>query len=175
MKRLLSCAVALVAVVAVLAAAPARADQVGLDDPAGDRETKRGLDITGATLRNLGDRIVVVVDFRSSVRGDLIVSVDPRRARGIRLVSEYRPVEHTRSYVLQGSFSDGAPGGARVQCRGFRVRWSADEPTVRLVLPARCLRHGDYDELRFAVLTERGEDTDWAPEDTGASPWVARG
>ena len=172
MKRLLSGAVVLAA---LLLAAPAHADDLTVEDPSGNGSDPRGLDVTSATLHNRGDRIVVDVAFAEAGRGDLIVSIDPRRARGVRLVSEYRPVSHTRNYVVAGAFGDRRPGHRAVDCRGFRVRWSPEEPTVRLVLPARCLRDGEYDEVRFAVLTERGADDDYAPGEQGASGWVARG
>jgi hypothetical protein len=173
-KRLLSGAVALAAI--VVSAAPASAAHLTLDDPAGDA-SNRGLDITSATLRNLGHRIVVDVEFVRSVRGDLIVSVDPRHDRGLRLVSEYAPTGHTRNYVADGAFTDGHLGehADRIHCRGFRVRWSADEPSVRLVMPARCLDDGDYAAVRYAVLTERGADTDYAPDEQDSSGWVKRG
>lgn len=174
MKRLLSGAIALTAV--VLAAAPASAAHLTITDPRGDR-MGHGLDITGATLRNLGHRIVVDVEFVRSVRGDLIVSVDPRHARGVRMVSEYDPVGHTRNVVLDGAFSNHDVGEepARIPCHGFRVRWSPDEPTARLIMPARCLDGGDYTAVRYAVLTERRSDTDYAPGESGESPWVQRG
>ncbi|MGY2703584.1 hypothetical protein [Nocardioides sp. HB32] len=174
MKRLISGVIALAAV--VLTGGPASAAHLSMSDPAGDR-SGHGLDLTGATLRNLGERIVVDVEFVRSVRGDLIVSVDPRHARGVRLVSEYDPVGHTRNRVLAGSFGDHDTGEEpeRVPCRGFRVRWSADEPTVRLIMPASCLTGGDYTAVRFAVLTERDGDTDYLPDETGQSPWVPRG
>ena len=172
--RLLSGAVALTAI--VLSAAPASAAHLTLDDPSGDA-SGRGLDVTSATLRNLGHRVVVDVGFVRSVRGDLIVSVDPRHARGLRLISEYRPTGHTRSFVLDGAFGDGHVGehAERVPCRGFRVRWSADQPTVRLTMPAACLHDGDYAAVRYAVLTERGSDTDYAPDEANSSDWVKRG
>lgn len=178
MKRLLSGAVALCAI--VLSAAPASAAHLTLDDPAGDRQGRGGLDITNATLRNLGHRVVVDVGFVRSVRGDLIVSVDPRHARGVRLVSQYDPVGHTRNFVLAGSFSDlgdrtAVRGQQRVRCHGFRVRWSPDEPSVRLTMPATCLDDGDYSAVRYAVLTERSSDTDFAPEGASSTGWVPRG
>ena len=157
------------------AAAPASAAGATLDDPVGDTWGP-GLDLTSATLRNLDHRLVVEGAVDRAVRGDLVVSVDPRHATGVRLVSKYRPQGHTHSFVLAGAFSDGGDGrSSRVTCRGFRVRWSEGAPTARLVMPARCLDHGRYGALRFAVLTERGSDTDWAPDGAAASPWVMRG
>lgn len=174
MKRLLSGAVALTAI--VLSAAPGSAAHLTLDDPAGNA-SGRGLDVTSATLRNLGHRVVVDVEFVRSVRGDLIISIDPRHDRGLRLISEYDPTGHTRSFVLDGAFTDRHVGehADRIPCRGFRVRWSADEPTVRLTMPATCLDDGDYRAVRYAVLTERGSDTDYAPGEQGSSDWVKRG
>ncbi|GAA1141261.1 hypothetical protein [Nocardioides aquiterrae] len=92
-------------------------------------------------------------------------------------MSEYDPTGHTRNLVLDGAFTDRRVGehAERVPCRGFRVRWSADEPTVRLVMPAACLDDGDYRAVRYAVLTERASDTDFAPDEQNGSGWVKRG
>ena len=53
--------------------------------------------------------------------------------------------------------------------------WSTDAPTARLVLPRACLNGGDYGAVRFAVLTERGADTDIAPGRSNGSGWINRG
>jgi hypothetical protein len=43
-------------------------------------------------------------------------------------------------------------------------------------LPAACLNSGNYGAVRFAVLTERESDTDYAPgSPTTSSPWIPRG
>jgi hypothetical protein len=95
------------------------------------------------------------------------------------MVSEYRSVGHTQNAVLPGAFTDRAAPADPPKCRAFRVSWSADEPRVTMRIPSRCLNGGDYGAIRFAVLTERRSDTDWAPErphgDVGPSPWVPRG
>lgn len=162
-------------------AAPAMAAEATVHDHTGDAAT-HGLDIVRATVRNLDHAVVVRVRFVRAVRGDLVVSVDPRRARGLRLVSEYRPVGHTRNLVVAGAFSDKADTGQTtpVTCPGYRVAWSADAPVVRLRLPAACLHDGNYGAIRFGVLTEdtTGSDSDYAPsphERTAFSPWVPRG
>jgi hypothetical protein len=159
-------------------AAPAVAMSETVTDPAGDA-VGRGLDVTGVVVRNNDRRIVVRASFVDAVRGDLIVSIDPRGARGVRLVSEHRPNGTTRNSVLPYAFSDGA-GERAARCRGFRVTWDRSAETARMVLPSRCLRSGDYGAVRFAVLTESGSgDTDVAPEtangDIGVSPWIPRG
>src|SRR5687768_10227730 len=93
------------AVTALLAsAAPAAAMSETVTDPAGDA-VGRGLDVTGVVVRNNDRRIVVRASFVDAVRGDLIVSVDPRGARGVRLVSEHRPNGTTRNSVLPYAFS----------------------------------------------------------------------
>jgi hypothetical protein len=137
------------------------ADGLG-HDPAGDA-SEPGLDIVSASVKNLDHTIVARVRFVESVRGELIVSIDPRGARGVRLVSEYRPVAHTESFVLPGAFTDGRGDDTAVDCPRFRVHWSAERPVARPKLPPSCLQDGDFGAIRFAVLTERRSDTDHAP------------
>lgn len=178
MKRILGRLPAALALVTSMAlAAPAVAATGTLDDDTGDA-TQKGLDITRAVLDNRDHAIVVRVRFDDVRRGDLIVSVDPRKARGVRLVSEHRPHGETTNQVLGSAFSDG-PGGdsSQVDCPGFRVRWNDDTDTARLRLPSTCLQDGDYGAVRFAVLTENGSgDADFAPDgkknDAG---FIARG
>lgn len=178
MKRSLPIVLGTTLITIALAAAPASADHLTIDDPAGNR-SGRGLDIVSATLRSHDHRLVADVEFRRAARGDLIVSVDARHGTGLRLVSQYRPTGHTSSFVIERAFTDGdgqeGSGPERVRCPGFRVRWSPDEPSVRMVLPSRCLHDGRYGGVRFAVLTERSADTDYAPEGAAASDWVPRG
>src|SRR5688572_12831230 len=88
-------------------AAPAVALSETVTDPAGDA-AGRGLDVTRVVVRNDDRRIVVRASFVAAVRGDLIVSIDPRGARGVRLVSEHRPAGTTRNSVLPFAFSDPA-------------------------------------------------------------------
>jgi hypothetical protein len=109
------------------------------------------------------------------VRGEVIVSVDRRHGTGLLLVSDHRPAGKDRNQVVAGAFSDKS-GGPDVDCPGFRARWRDDRPVVRMSLPARCLNSGSYGAIRFAILTERGDDTDYAPEDPEVgSSWVSRG
>jgi hypothetical protein len=117
------------------------------------------------------------VRFVEAVRGDLIVSIDPRRARGLRLVSEYRPNGHTRNSIVSGAFTDkNVPDEPTVlSCKGFRVTWNVDAAQATLRLPSRCLHDGDYGALRFAVLTERQADSDFTPDTGSGSDWIARG
>jgi hypothetical protein len=137
------------------------------------------LDITRVTVRNLDRTVVAKVWFGDAVRGDVIVSIAPRGATGLRMVSEYRSVGHVQNAVLSGAFTDRDAPADTPKCRALRVSWSADEPRVTMRMPSRCLNGGDYGAIRFAVLTERGPDTDWAPErpdgEVGPSPWVPRG
>ncbi|CAA9360117.1 MAG: hypothetical protein AVDCRST_MAG34-2398 [uncultured Nocardioidaceae bacterium] len=160
----------------VLTASPALAQRATVTDPAGDASGP-GLDVVSATVRNRDHAIVARVRFDRAVRGDLIVSVDPRGDRGVRLVSEYRPHRTTRNYVVGGAFTRRVEGELR--CGGFRVVWIADAEVARMRLPSRCLQDGNYGAVRFAVLTERGGDTDYAPEtadgDIGVSGWIPRG
>jgi hypothetical protein len=155
-------------------AGPAAAQRVAVTDPAGDG-LQPGLDIVRAAVANRDYRIVARVQFAEEVRGDVIVSIDRRAGRGLRLVNEHRPAGTDRSYVLDGAFTDSKPG-SRTKCRALRVRWEQEEPVVVMTLPSRCLNGGSYGAIRFAVLTERGGDTDYAPEtDGGSSAWIPRG
>jgi hypothetical protein len=157
--------------------APAHAAVGTVDDEAGDA-SETGLDITGARLDNGDDALVVRVRFDRVRRGDLIVSVDPRGAAGLRLVSKYRPNGNTRNRVLPYAFSDtGDEPAPATSCRRFRVRWNQERDAARLRLPAGCLQDGEYGDVRFAVLTEDGGgDADYAPDNQrGVSAFVARG
>ena len=161
----------------LLSTAPVHAQALSITDEAGDT-SGRGLDITAATVRNRDHRIVAEVTFDRARAGDLVVSVDRRGGRGLRMVSRYRPDGTTRNLVLSGAFTDRGPG-RRVACSGFRVRWDTEAETATLRLPARCLNRGNYGAVRFAVLTEPargGGDVDYAPDtESGSSAWIPRG
>ena len=169
---------AVLALVACLGFAyPAHAAVGTLDDETGDA-TGKGLDVTRVRLDNGDDELVVRVRFDRVRRGDLIVSVDPRGAAGLRLVSEYRPKGETRNQVLPYAFTDsGDEPEPSTGCNGFRVRWNTERDVARLRLPADCLQDGDYGDVRFALLTEDGAgDADFAPDNRrGVSAWIARG
>jgi hypothetical protein len=186
MTRVRRTTAALAVLVGALALpAPARAATLALDDPSGDASTSE-LDFTRVKVSNGDKRVLAVATFVADVSGDVIISIDPRRHRGVRLVSEYRPGGTTRNYVVRGAFTDlarqqaAARAGNAVDCPGYRVRWNTDTNRVRLRLPSRCLHHGDYGAVRFAFLSEQGTtDSDWGPESgagqVGSSGWVARG
>jgi hypothetical protein len=59
------------------------------------------------------------------------------------------------------------------------VSWDADTDVAKLRMPAHCLAGGEYGAVRFALLTELTDDTDYAPETAGGSitstDWVPRG
>ena len=162
------------AVLSLGVAAPVTAAVGPLDDPTGD--AGGGLDVVHSTLDNRDRSIRITVRFDEAERGDLIVSVDPRGARGVRLVSEYRPAGKTKNFVVAGAFTDKRVGGV-LKCAGFKVRWNADTDRARLTLPSTCLQDGDYGAVRFSVLTERasGGDADLAPDDETSSAWIPRG
>ena len=176
MKRSISGGLALAVAAVMAVAAPAAAQQRSITDPAGDADNP-GLDITGATVHNRDHAVVATVRFTELVRGDLIVSVDPRGARGVRLVSRYTGDGPGRTILVAGAFTDRGDFSERpVRCRGLEADWSVEKSTATLRMPARCLHHGRYGAVRFAVLTERGADTDFAPDRrSGVSGWIARG
>lgn len=158
----------------LLTAAPSYAQELSVTDPSGDADGP-GLDIVAAKIDNRDHRIVARVRFTDAVRGDVIVSVDRRHGTGLRLVSEHRPAGETTNFVVPGAFTD-QRAAEKVKCPGFRVRWLTDRPVVRMSLPARCLNSGNYGAVRFAILTERRGDTDYAPGDpVRSSDWIPRG
>ncbi|MEP9365144.1 hypothetical protein ABLE68_19425 [Nocardioides sp. CN2-186] len=156
----------------VLGAGPATAESVVIGEDAGDASGP--LDITRVKVDNGDHALVASVRYDGSSRGNLVVSIDQRGGRGVRLISEHRPVGHTTDLVVGRAFSDHGGSSARIPCPGFRVTWSADEPTVRLRMPSSCLGGGDYGAIRFVVLTEdaSGGDSD---DSYPVSPWLARG
>jgi hypothetical protein len=174
----LAAAVAAGLVTPCVLAASVHADSRVVVDPVGDAGGARRLDVTHVKVRNDEDAIVVRVKFARVTSGDLIVSVDPRRASGLRLVAERNASGDIRSQVLPGAFTDRSePIVGDPPCTDMGVRWRQE--VARLTMPSSCLHNGDYGAIRFAVLTENGGDSDWAPQSlsgqTGASRWIARG
>ncbi len=173
--RALKAAVLSAAVVMTMSfAAPAQAGISTITDNAGDAGGPARLDIVAVKVNNAEGRIVTRVRFAERVAGSVIVSVDPRDAKGVRLVAIRKKDGTRRSYLLPGAFTNRDDPGSAVTCRGkdMKVRWRAK--AVRLVLPSACLHEGEYGAIRFAVLTENGSDSDYAPH-TGASRWLPRG
>lgn len=108
------------------------------------------------------------------------MSLDPRRATGVHLVSAYRPGRRPLDVVVAGAFTDRDVAERRLARAGFRVRWDRAARTVTMRLPSRCPQGGDHGAVRGAVLTERGGgDADWAPadgpDDLVSSVWIAPG
>jgi hypothetical protein len=161
----------------LLAAPAAHAQRIALDDPVGDASNGK-LDITRVSLANRDYRLVAKVRLAEMERGRVIVSVDRRRGKGIRLVAHRRADDSVRARVLAGAFTDRVRG-SDFTCGRFAVTWDEDASRVTLRLPSRCWNDGDYGAVRYAVLTERPGDSDWAPATDdggiGTSPWVARG
>ena len=50
-------------------------------------------------------------------------------------------------------------------CRGLTVTWDHEADVVKVRLPSRCFREGDYGAVRVKVITEIGSDADLAPKD----------
>jgi hypothetical protein len=156
-------------------ASVAQAQSLRISDERGDRRGP-GLDIVDVRAHNRDRAAVLQVRVGRAIRGRLIVSIDPRRARGVRLVNVHRPGPD-RNFVAAGAFTDRRLGGTQ-PCRGFRVAWNARTATLRM--PSRCLNDGAYGAIRVSVLTEgRNGDSDWAPElpsgHIGNSAWIPRG
>ncbi len=154
-------------------ASPVQAASETVVDPLGDTGPGTRLDVVRATVANDDRTVVARVAFAKDVRGDVIVSLDPRGDTGVRLVATKRRDGTVTSRLLPGAFTDRrAPSGDTPACRGLRVRWAED--VARLAMPSRCLHGGDYGAVRFSVLTENGADSDVAP-DRGTSGWIPRG
>ena len=170
-------AVAVASLVLGLAPMSAYGATITLDDPQGDAGGARRLDVTSVRVANNDDRVVVRVVFASDVPGDLIVSIDPRGARGLRLVAQKRAGQggggRVSSQIVPYAFTDMTSRISPVTCDGYRLRWSGT--VVRLTMPSTCLHDGDYGAIRVAVLTENGSDSDFAPETKKGTGWIARG
>jgi hypothetical protein len=172
-------AVTTMAATLTLMAGPAAAQQTAVSDPAGDA-AGRGLDFTRVAVANRDHRIVVRARFVQTRRGDLIVSIDPRGASGVRLVSEYRPNGTTTNYVVPGAFTARTSDPPTVACPRFTVVWRPARDLARMTMPSKCLHEGDYGAVRFAFLSERGGgDTDYGPAtqegELGSSRFIPRG
>lgn len=171
MKRLGILVVGTVATL-LLGAGPASAQKVYLQDPAGDAP-EHSIDFTRVKLDNTDHNVVARLRLYNAESGALLVSVKPRHARGVRMVSLYDPVGHTSNYVADGAFGDPHPAEEPMRCRGYRVRWSPERPIVTLKMPSRCLNGGRYSTLQFSVLTEDNDGGD--SDDAGPTGWVPRG
>jgi hypothetical protein len=172
-------AVTLLAATVALLPGPAMAQEATVTDPVGDAAGP-GLDFTRVTVANRDHRIVVRARFVQARRGDLIVSIDPRGASGVRLISEYRPNGTTTNYVAPGAFTARAAGPPTVACPRFTVVWRPARELARMTMPSRCLHGGDYGAVRFAFLSEReAGDTDYGPAtpdgELRASRFIPRG
>lgn len=157
--------------------APASAQHDVTTDPRGDAEAG-GPDITRVSVRNQQRKVIARVWFAGRVRGDVLVGIKPRRSIGVRMSSLRQPDGTMQAVLLPGgSFGRLASSGA--WCPGFKVFWTADKHLVTMVLPSRCLNRGRYGAIRYAVLTESGSDSDYAPQtrsgELGQSRWLPRG
>ena len=167
MKRSLAVVLGSSLVAVVLGAAPASAQQLTVADPPGDSSS--GLDILGVTVRNADQAIVAELTVDDATRrGDIVVSVDPRSAGGVRLVTEFRPTRHSDVYLVRKAFTDHAQGHKQIPCAGLQLNQgtSSAGATITLRMPSTCLHDGNYGALRFGVLIEdpSGGDRDWAPD-----------
>ena len=155
---------------------PAQAATYDVTDPTGDGEY---LDIIDVHVNNREKAVVTRVGFDRVRRGDLIVAIDVRHKHkgGYRVISEYRGADkEPRSYVLMWNWP--ARGEGRVRCARLSVMWDKEVDTTRLRVPDKCLG-GDHGDVSLSILTERGADDDWAPEDADGNvkytPWIAIG
>jgi hypothetical protein len=156
----------------------AHAASTAITDPAGDGSQGAKLDITAATLANKAKAVKVTVEVAKVASGQLLVYLKAKGKRAYVVASAYDAKEGTLENVLLF-------GGPKkpVKCKGINAAWSTSENTISVRVPARCLYGGEYDKLRFKLLSERPTDgdNDFAPtsgEDDSTwtySGYVARG
>jgi hypothetical protein len=185
MKRSIAAILGTALATVLLGAAPATAEQVTVSDPQGN-SSSTALDLLGVTARNLDRAVVVTMTFvHTTERSDIIVSVDPRRGTGVRMVSKFRPagLGRTRNFVLRKAFTDRGISNKKIACRGLELsEGMADAgPTITLRMPSKCLNDANFGAVRFAVLIE-GESSgnaDSAPQEANGNStstrWVSRG
>lgn len=156
----------------LLGAAPSVAMVTTIRDSGGDAPAQT-LDVKWVRLDNGFGRVKVKVHLRTMNPGAVVVSVEPSHGRGVRMLSVRDQAGHTTDYVADGAFGDPHPSSEPIRCRGLRVRWYPEEPSVTFKMPSECLNDGHYRALRFQVLTEdeEGGDADQAPDD-GPTRWL---
>jgi hypothetical protein len=171
MRRILSALVTAAALLSVGLAAPAQADRLDVNDPAGDAEVPR-LDFTDISVRNNDHALVVDISFVRVGKGFLLIDFRDRDGNRAVITSHHRP--------QRGDVNEfGTEAGAQ-ECAGLRVAWDHEQDTAHVRLPSACYRDGDFGGLATRFFTEVGMDNDFAPNgNNGArwhwSRWVARG
>jgi hypothetical protein len=142
----------------------------------GDGAQGAKLDITAATLANKPKAVIVTVDVERIASGTTIVFLKPQGHKRFTVVSEYDKKKGTSTNSLIKGRTVSVP------CSKMDATWSPSAGTVQLRVPANCIDDGDYDLVKFKVLTERpsGGDTDLAPQAGDNDVWrwseqVARG
>jgi hypothetical protein len=168
--------VALVLAFALVAApSGAQAQTRHVDDPVGDGLKGRSFDITQMTISNNERAIVARIQVRRLPRyadAGLTLQEPGDTAHQILAVvySDHNTRHHKERFVS-------APH--RRTCSGLRVTWDRVADQMRIRIPSRCIRHGDYGDVRARFLAEIGSDADFAPKTpTGHfrwTRWISRG
>jgi len=169
-------AIAMFATAALVATGmPAQAATYTRGDARGDGEY---LDITSVHIDNRARSVITTVSFDRVRRGDLIVAIDVQHQHrgGYRIVSEYLgPDQEPRNHVLLQNWP--ARHGHR-RCPALSVVWDTAAETATVRAWDNCLG-GDHGDVSLSILTERGGDDDWAPEDANGeiafTRWIAAG
>jgi hypothetical protein len=151
-------------------ATPAQAEQITVDDPAGDGLKGRALDITGFRLANNDRAIVVAISFVRTAYGDVGLRLVDRTGAAVVVLNTHRATGDTVTVWSEEG---------EQRCPNVRVRWNDDTDGVRLRLPSGCYQDGDYGAVRAKVIAEIGSDADFAPKSANGrwvySAYVARG
>jgi hypothetical protein len=156
---------ALLIVASSLVASPASAEQITVTDPAGDGAHGQRLDITSITVLNRDRAIVTVISFARATRGDLGVRFQTRDDRRREWAAVFTRHRFRGDRTWYGQY------GEVQMCRRIAVVWNHDTDTVRVRLPSRCFRGGDYGAVHVKVITELGSDADLAPKNV-AGKWI---
>jgi len=143
-------------------------------DDADDGAPGPALDISAATLDSKQGVLKIRIEVGQVDSGGMLVYLQPKGGAEYRASSDYDANEGTLDNTLY-------KGNAKVACKGLNAAWNTGKGTVSLRVPATCIDGGDYDKVRFKLLSEKanGSDNDFAPEDNKGywkwSPYVARG
>ena len=153
---------------------PAQAQRLAVDDVAGDA-VGTGLDITRVAFSNRDRAVVTRLTFRRDKPGTVLVLVRARSGSAVGIISEHRRSGPDETFCVTLDHGKEGP------CRGVTSEWDRSAAELKLRLPSRSLKDGNYGAVRGWALTELrrdAADSDYAPErngDLAPTDWIPRG